>query len=158
MAKPLTPEQREKRKTYYANYYSDPLRREKRRLYMREAHAKNRTEHNKSRTGLYRSIRGRARHLARMAEKRRPEGFGLTPEWVQEKLERGVCEITGIPLLLAGPPKGAWSPSLDRTNNALGYTKENTKLVCYMYNTAKMVSTHAAVVRFAEAVCIAEKS
>lgn len=84
--------------------------------------------------------------------------FNLTPEWIEPKLVAGVCEATGIPLELSGEKfKGyghfrPWTPSLDRIDPTKGYTTDNVKVVCWMYNQAKGVSTHEAVVRMAHAL------
>ena len=82
--------------------------------------------------------------------------FDLTPEWLQPKLEQGLCEATGIPLELSGGEhKGyghfrPWTPSLDRIDPTKGYTTDNVQVVCWIYNQAKGVGTHNDVVRLAE--------
>lgn len=68
-----------------------------------------------------------------------------------ERLERGVCEVSGLPFSFqAGSP---FVPSLDRRDNALGYTSENTQLVVFLYNTCKSAGTHDDVMRLCEALC-----
>lgn len=84
--------------------------------------------------------------------------FDLTPEWIQPKLEAGVCEATGLPLELSGGDfKGyghfrPWTPSMDRIDPTKGYTTDNVMVVCWMYNQAKGVGGHADVVRMANAI------
>lgn len=102
----------------------------------------------------------RAYHLVRTAKNRAADkgwGFDLTPEWALEKLKAGTCEATGIPFhMVTGDGTGnarPFSPSLDRKDNSLGYTKDNCHVVCWMYNAAKGTASHADVVRFAEALC-----
>lgn len=80
--------------------------------------------------------------------------------WVLERILRGVCEVTGLPLKLDYPysqrgfgTQGAFSPSIDRRDPAKGYTKENAQVVVWIYNAAKSNGTHADVVRLAEAIC-----
>jgi hypothetical protein len=70
---------------------------------------------------------------ARAAAKGLP--FNLTPEWVQSRLEAGACEATGIPFDLNA--RRAWNtPSLDRIEPALGYTRKNTRVVLFALNVA----------------------
>ena len=82
--------------------------------------------------------------------------YDLTNEWVQEKLEAGVCEVTGIPLELKGGGLNnggrPFAPSLDRTDPTKGYTMDNVKVVCWIYNGAKGVGTHEDVIKLAEAL------
>lgn len=49
------------------------------------------------------------------------------------------CEMTGIELSWEweGPGHNPWRPSLDRKNNALGYTEGNVRLVCWAFNKAR---------------------
>jgi len=66
----------------------------------------------------------------------------LTTAWIKRKLVTGVCEATGIPLLLRTSSSGQWSthpqaPSLDRRDSNKGYTKDNCQIVCHWYNLAK---------------------
>jgi hypothetical protein len=61
--------------------------------------------------------------------------FDLDVVWVRERLERGVCEATGITFGFA-TERGWNTPSLDRTDARLGYTKANTRVVLFALNTA----------------------
>jgi hypothetical protein len=61
--------------------------------------------------------------------------FDLDRAWVQEKLNRGMCEATGIPFNMSRQ-RGWDTPSLDRINPKLGYVKSNTRLVLFAVNTA----------------------
>lgn len=80
----------------------------------------------------------------------------LTVEWLSERLERGVCEVTGLPFtFVSSKIKGghrSFTPSLDRTDPSKGYTMDNTKVVCWIYNGAKGVGTHEDVMRMVEAL------
>lgn len=173
MAKAMTVEQKERasqrgREYYQANrerilaYQSaqrtDPATRTRRLKYAKEYYATDRGKKLVSERGksYYRSSFGRAKALVGGARSRRPEGFSITVEWAQEKIERGICERTGLPLLLSAT-SGPWVPSLDRVDSSMGYTVENTQMVCWMYNAAKNQYTDADVLRFAEALCIAKK-
>jgi len=79
--------------------------------------------------------------------------FDLDPAWVQEKLDRGVCEATGIPFNMA-TDRGWDTPSLDRTEPSAGYTKANTRLVLFALNAAcgdwgenRMLSIASAILK-----------
>lgn len=107
---------------------------------------------------------GRARQMFTTARKRAAEkgiDFDLTPEWIQPKLERGVCEASGLPLEFSGETwKGyghfrPWTPSLDRIDSTKGYTMDNVHVVCWIYNQAKGTGTHDDVVRFSKAIVAA---
>lgn len=104
---------------------------------------------------------GRARSLWASAKSRAESkgvAFDLTPAWIEARLLAGVCEATGIPLELAGVqvkktgPERPWTPSLDRTDAGEGYTADNVRVVCWMYNQAKGSATPADVIRFAKAL------
>jgi hypothetical protein len=97
---------------------------------------------------------------ARQSARKKNLKLTITQEWIQEKLERGTCEISKIPFVLESRNTGKWgagsqqpfAPSLDRTDPVQGYTKENVKLVVWIYNRAKQDSTHADVLRLAQAL------
>lgn len=101
---------------------------------------------------------GRAKSLWTTARNRAESkgwDFDLTPEWIEERLIAGLCEATGIPLELKGTATKhfrPWTPSLDRTDCHKGYTKDNVKVVCWMYNQAKGVSDYEDVLRLAKAM------
>lgn len=102
--------------------------------------------------------KGRAKSLWTTARNRAAEkgwAFDLTPEWIEERLIAGVCEATGILLELTGEFTKhfrPWTPSLDRSDCHRGYTKDNVKVVCWMYNQAKGVSSHRDVLKMAKAL------
>lgn len=54
---------------------------------------------------------------------------------LQARIDKGICEVTGIPLNL---DEGLTydSPSLDRIIPKLGYVYSNIRVVCYLVNTA----------------------
>ena len=83
---------------------------------------------------------GRASSLWRSARNRAKKAglpFTITREWVAERVERGVSELTGMPIVLEAHE---WyqvhpsAPSLDRIDSSKGYTPENTMLVCAAEN------------------------
>ena len=96
----------------------------------------------------------------RIDAKRKNNVFELDKEWLLEKLNKGVCEKTGMPFVLHGKTthslsqktnKHPFSPSLERKNSNIGYTKENTIVVCLIYNYCKNVFEEEAVEMFCRA-------
>jgi len=84
----------------------------------------------------------------------------LTTDWLEKKLQIGLCEKTGLPFVLNDKEdssltqktrKHPFSPSLDRHDSNKGYTPENTVVVCLMYNYAKNVFEEQAVEQFCRA-------
>ena len=88
-----------------------------------------------------RKAAGRATALLNYAKRRadkRGLAFCLTQDWAVERLDKGVCEATGLPLVFAtGRGRSPFSPSLDRIDPARGYTPDNTMVVCWAWNAAK---------------------
>lgn len=106
---------------------------------------------------------GRATRMiaqTRVDARRTGKVFELDKEWLVERLKRGVCEKTGLPFVLNGKEqqelnqkssKHPFSPSLERKDSTEGYTKENTIVVCLIYNYCKNVFEEAAVEMFCRA-------
>jgi len=82
---------------------------------------------------VHRSL-ARAKHRA----KKRGMAFDLTEEWVLEQMKRQDCKcaLTGIPFLAdeEGYRVRAYAPSLDRIDNAWGYTTDNVRIVVFGIN------------------------
>lgn len=84
--------------------------------------------------------RHRARDLIRHAEHRAAKkgiSFDLREhiEEIQERIDAGLCEVTGLQLNLDGGR--TWdSPSLDRIDPQSGYVFSNTRVVCHGVNSA----------------------
>lgn len=104
------------------------------------------------------SVSGRAYRLVSTARARAARDglqFDLTRAWVARRLAAGRCELTGLPFdMRAGKGSGPllpFSPSLDRRNPKLGYTKRNTRVVCMIANAALSSWGAKAVTRFAKA-------
>ena len=75
--------------------------------------------------------------------------FDLDEVWLAERIKSGKCEATGMQF----EDKKPFRPSFDRINNKLGYTKDNTWLVCWMYNRAKGEDSLFELQKMAEAIC-----
>ena len=68
------------------------------------------------------------------------------------KLNVGICEVTGIPFTYGLNARNPWSPSLDRIDPSVGYTLENTRVVVWIYNAAKNVFSDSDVMLMAHAL------
>lgn len=75
--------------------------------------------------------------------KKRNLVFDISEAWFKERLEKGVCEISGLPIKTKAYESGAvgersfYSPSIDRIDNAIGYVESNCRIVCWGLNLAK---------------------
>lgn len=97
--------------------------------------------------------RYRASRLITDAKTRCPD-VTVTLDWVEERIAAGTCSVTGIPFDLGGhgAPARPFTPSLDRIDPKQGYTLDNTQVVCWIYNRAKGVHGHEAVMQMVEAL------
>ncbi len=69
-------------------------------------------------------------------------------------MAHGLCEVTNLPFVPSEKKMGPFLPSVDRTDPKKGYTKDNCKMVIWMYNAAKGSNTHDYVMIMARALCI----
>lgn len=75
--------------------------------------------------------------------KRSKDRWFPPPEWTRDEIysiiEWWVCSKTWIPFEFSQSKyrKSPFTPTPDRIDSSLGYTKENTQWVCYMYNAMK---------------------
>lgn len=111
----------------------------------------------------FKTPEGRATRMiaqTRVDARRSGKVFELDKEWLVEKLKKGICEKTGLPFVLNGKDKPElnqkstkhpFSPSLERKDSTVGYTKENTIVVCLIYNYCKNVFEEEAVEMFCRA-------
>ena len=131
------PQTSERKKQYAKERYR--LKGEELRKKQAEWREKNR-EHLKSKSAQ-RRLTKRAACLvaaARVRARRRNIAFNLTDadvEMIQRTIDAGVCQVSGVPLVLVGP-RGPYSPSLDRINPALGYVSGNVRVVAWALNCA----------------------
>lgn len=92
-------------------------------------------------------IKYRARTLVNGAKQRakvKEIPFDLTYEWVEKKLKRGLCEVSGTPFYIRPYSNREeytkvhpHSPSLDQINPSKGYTMDNVQIVCDQVNKFK---------------------
>jgi len=103
----------------------------------RELERNKQEEYKKTPMGRGRSLAGGA--SARAKEKGLP--YDLTPTWVAERLQVGLCEVSGIPFVLDGlngeNKRHPFTPSLDRIDSTKGYTRDNVLVVCWIVNSFK---------------------
>jgi hypothetical protein len=78
---------------------------------------------------------------ARVRSEQRGWKFDLTREWIEERLNKGICAASNLPFIFNRPDgtktKNPFAPSVDRKDNEKGYTKENCQIVMAWYNMAK---------------------
>lgn len=81
---------------------------------------------------------------AKYRAKKKQLEFNLTPEWYINKIETGICEATGLSFTNYGEDgraRGPFGPSIDRIDPTKGYTTDNSRIVCNIYNYAKYLYT-----------------
>lgn len=70
--------------------------------------------------------------------------------------QQGLCAVTGIELMPSATntkkESNPWTVSVDRIDSTKGYTKDNIRLVCLMYNICKGIWTDADVRLMCEGV------
>lgn len=111
----------------------------------------------------FKTPEGRATRMlaqTRVDASRTGKVFELDKEWLLEKLQKGICEKTGLPFVLNSKENNGlsqktnrhpFSPSMERKNSNIGYTKDNTIVVCLIYNYCKNVFEEEAVEMFCRA-------
>jgi|AntAceMinimDraft_6_1070360.scaffolds.fasta_scaffold11973_7 predicted DNA-binding transcriptional regulator AlpA len=119
-------------------------------------------EHKVERSKLskeYRAtVEGRSKTLFKSAKYRaayKKISFTITQEFIQEIIENGFCQKSGIAFDLSpcdNSFRNPWAPSIDRILNNQGYDPENVQIVCNMYNTAKGEHTDGEVLKMCSAV------
>lgn len=123
---------------------------------MRAWRAKNWERHRVNYMAHRLTIRGTAIHLRNMAMQRARERgleFNLSRNLIEEKLLRGVCEVTGIKFLRRhGERINPLTPSLDRINYRKGYTDNNIRVVIFAFNAARGHWGDKMTLRVAQAI------
>lgn len=90
--------------------------------------------------GSYESyLMSRTKHKA----KKEKVVFDINIEWLKQKLSKGICEVTYMPLVkpvyksVNNNNYRNWAPIIDRIDNSKGYTKSNCRIVISLYSMAK---------------------
>lgn len=71
-------------------------------------------------------------------------------EWVQERLDAGICEVTGLPF--ERESAGPLLPSIDRIIPGGPYSKDNCRMTVWIFNRARGSDSDADVLRMARAL------
>lgn len=105
----------------------------------------------------YESIRGRACHLLNNAKKRQNKwsSFDIDREFIEQKLENGFCEVTGLQFDFTSPgqsKKNPFAPSIDRIDNSQGYVKSNVRVVLWAVNLMHGEMTDDQLISMCKAV------
>jgi hypothetical protein len=148
---------REARRIYEAAYRerskSNPERLAKRREVERDWRKRNPekvTAYNRSKNANWRA--NKAYYLAFKTARRRAGRFGIefaiTIEWAEQQFSLGSA-LSGLPF---GQEYGAFSPSIDRVDSALGYTPDNCRMVLLAENLFKNEWLDADIIAIAKAI------
>lgn len=98
---------------------------EEKRAHTKTYRAKNRRDNYA--VHLHRELRARAQ--------RNQLPFNLTLDYIEDAMERGACEISGLPFQESGR-RGPFSMSIDKIKPELGYVTGNTRAVLWCVNAA----------------------
>jgi hypothetical protein len=90
-------------------------------------------------------------NVAKHRAKSRGMDFNLDPQDIQNRIDKGSCELTGIPFDLTTPR--AWNaPSLDRIDSSKGYTTDNVRVILYAVNVMANTWGSDKILRIASAI------
>jgi hypothetical protein len=124
-------------------YRDDPSYRQKRKERCRNIEEDAVIKNKQRSSDFYKSINGRTLTLLKSANRRAcnfKEACDLDYDFLYNKLENGVCEVTGIAFDFNKPEqtcKNPYAPSIDRIDSTIGYIKSNTRIVIWQYNLMK---------------------
>ena len=85
------------------------------------------------------SPRGMALRMVRDAKRRSKRDkipFSLNSLDLIDRLETGICELSGLPFVLGSNEQSPYSPSIDRIVPAMGYAPDNIRIICWSLNAA----------------------
>jgi hypothetical protein len=82
---------------------------------------------------------------AKQRNKKRNRPFNIT---YKDIIIPAYCPILGVPLKRGAIGGSTGSPTLDRYDNNLGYTKDNTWVISYLANCMKSHATIDQLVKF----------
>ena len=134
-----------KRGKYYKEYAKKYRQTEKNKEY----EVKFRERYRGSLSGTISSLLAGAKERA----KSKSITYNLDKEWLCSLLEPMLCSVTGSPLTLEidkSVQHTPFRPSIDRIDNREGYTKDNCRVTCVIYNKAKSDGTDEDVLLMAK--------
>lgn len=99
----------------------------------------------------------RARSMFKSANRRKDKGteFDIDLPFILAKLDKGICEVTGIAFNYdkpSGESTNKFAPSIDRIDSSVGYIKNNVRVVVWWYNLMKNDSTDNELLEICQAV------
>ncbi len=153
----LTPDQYNKIKKYSRIYskkkWKDPKFRKRQYLYKQNPkYKKSRLEYAKNKWKNDEKYRNRHRDRVKIidwtktlfrssqrASIKRKQSCTITPKWIKDKFNKQNkrCYWLGIEMIPSIHPNHPQQPSIDRMDNSVGYTKENTVLTCLFANLGR---------------------
>lgn len=89
---------------------------------------------------------------ARRRARERGCEFALTKEWLLERLEAGICEVSGLQFERGSGTHHPFSPSVDRIKRSGGYTPDNARLVIWAVNNLKGIGDDETMLLVARAI------
>lgn len=95
---------------------------------------KMRAAHYRNRLDIEKVLRNRLSAVKHRAKKEQL-AFDLDKEWLA--IQPRHCVVTGRKFEVYASGRGPFGPSFDKINPDGGYTKDNTRIVCWWYNSAK---------------------
>lgn len=125
----LEKNRRKKRDFYYKNRKRILKINKERRLLNIEEHRKRVREYRRKKRSVY------FLYSIKQSAKKQKLLFNLDKEWIKEKFEKGICEVTGIKFDMENY-RSANSPSVDRINPKGNYTKDNCRVILWSLNKA----------------------
>lgn len=106
---------------------------EKRRIYRKSIRGKEAARNHRLRIKESKHAESLLRGAKRRAfDKGLP--FELDVEWLESRLDK--CELSGLDFVESNIPFMPLLASIDRIDSNKGYTKENSRVICYALNSA----------------------